>query len=112
MKEVVEVIVKALSVKEPYASWIAFGQKTIETRTWSTVYRGPLLICASKTPKTEYAGYGLVIVDLVDCRPMTVDDKEAAQCPWYRGAYSWVLQNKRVIQRTAIRRKHSPRRRE
>lgn len=31
--------VKALSVKEPWASLIASGQKTIETRRWRTSYR-------------------------------------------------------------------------
>lgn len=37
---------KALSIKQPFAGLIATGQKTLETRTWSTDYRGPLLICA------------------------------------------------------------------
>ncbi len=37
---------KALSIKQPWAHYIASGQKTIETRTWETKYRGPLLICA------------------------------------------------------------------
>jgi hypothetical protein len=39
--------VKGLSVKQPWAGFIADGRKTIETRTWKTDYRGPLLICAS-----------------------------------------------------------------
>ena len=37
---------KAISIKQPFAGLIATGQKTIETRTWSTHYLGPLLICA------------------------------------------------------------------
>lgn len=40
--------VKALSLWEPWASLIAQGEKTIETRFWGTSYRGPLLICAAK----------------------------------------------------------------
>jgi len=40
--------VKALSLWQPWASAIAVGAKTIETRSWSTGYRGPLLIHASK----------------------------------------------------------------
>ena len=44
---------KAVSVKQPWASLIAEGNKTIETRTWPTNYRGDLLICASKKPKIE-----------------------------------------------------------
>ena len=40
----------ALSVKQPWASLIASGRKQIETRVWSTPYRGPLLICAGQSP--------------------------------------------------------------
>jgi len=36
---------KALSTRQPFAALIASGQKRLETRTWSTDYRGPLLIC-------------------------------------------------------------------
>lgn len=39
---------KALSLYEPWATLIALGEKRYETRSWSTIYRGPLLICASK----------------------------------------------------------------
>lgn len=39
---------KALNVKQPWAWLIASGKKTIETRTWSTKYRGPILIVSSK----------------------------------------------------------------
>jgi activating signal cointegrator 1 len=39
--------VKALTLWQPYASLIAEGIKRVETRGWSTPYRGPLLIhCA------------------------------------------------------------------
>ena len=40
--------VKAVSLWEPWASLMALGAKRIETRSWSTSYRGPLLICAAK----------------------------------------------------------------
>lgn len=40
---------KGLTIKEPYASLMLFG-KTLETRVWSTDYRGQVLICASKKP--------------------------------------------------------------
>ena len=39
---------KAISLYEPWATLIALGEKRYETRSWSTTYRGPLLICASK----------------------------------------------------------------
>ena len=40
---------KAISIHQPWASLIAFGEKRFETRSWKTDYRGPLLIHASRT---------------------------------------------------------------
>jgi hypothetical protein len=85
--------VKALSVKQPWANLIAAGEKTIETRTWATDYRGPILIVSSRLPKIDPAGYALAIADLADCRPMTRQDEPAARCGVYPNAYSWVLRN-------------------
>jgi hypothetical protein len=39
---------KAISILEPWASLIRTGEKTYETRSWMTNYRGPLLICAAR----------------------------------------------------------------
>lgn len=39
---------KALTLHQPWASLIAAGVKTIETRSWSTRYRGPLAVHAGK----------------------------------------------------------------
>lgn len=39
---------KALSLWQPWASAVALGWKKIETRHWSTAYRGPLAIHAAK----------------------------------------------------------------
>jgi hypothetical protein len=88
---------KALSVKQPWASMIASGEKTIETRTWSTNYRGDLLIVSSKTPKIEPAGYALAIVRLVDCRPMTERDQIRACCSIYPDAIAWIFEDVRPI---------------
>ena len=38
----------ALSIVEPYASLIANGEKSFETRSWSPRYLGELAICVSK----------------------------------------------------------------
>ena len=46
---------KALSIKQPWATLIAEGYKTIETRTWAVKYRGPLAIHASKTGSNSEA---------------------------------------------------------
>ena len=40
---------KTLSLLQPWASLVATGAKQIETRSWTTAYRGPLLIHASRS---------------------------------------------------------------
>lgn len=92
---------RALSVKQPWASLIATGKKTIETRIWSTEFRGDLLICSSKKIDTysmkafdndlfsfdiemEFpTGVALCLVELYDCRVMTMADEEKALCSVY-----------------------------
>lgn len=39
---------KAISLLQPWASLVVMGIKTIETRSWGTKYRGPILIHASQ----------------------------------------------------------------
>lgn len=105
---------KALSITEPYASLIADGVKHIETRSWKTNYRGPLLIHASSTPvpkayrendklmalvQNVRRGYILCRADLVDCVEMTdeflktVDETEQAAGFYSVGRYAWILDN-------------------
>lgn len=58
---------KALSIRQPWASLIAEGHKTMELRTRKTNYRGPLAIHASKqdSPTRVYrAIYKTFNVDL------------------------------------------------
>lgn len=40
---------KALTLTQPWATLVAIAAKTIETRSWSTSYRGPLAIHAAKS---------------------------------------------------------------
>jgi len=53
----------AISLWEPWASLIMCGAKTIETRSWYTKYRGPLLVCAAKG--------GLPIYELINLLSQT-----------------------------------------
>jgi len=96
-------LLKALSLKQPWANMIASGEKTIETRRWPTAYRGPLLIVSSKTPDITPAGCAVALATLVDCRPMTRADEIAARCSLYPGAYSWVLQDVRRLKPFPVR---------
>jgi len=45
---------KVISVKQPWGSLLVSGLKNIENRTWSTPYRGWLLIHASQTGMPSY----------------------------------------------------------
>ena len=87
---------KAISLKQPWANWISQGKKTIETRTWSTPYRGDLLICSSRSGKIGPRGYALCVVELYDIRPMEQGDESGAMIKRYPGAYAWFLRNIRV----------------
>ena len=93
----VEDEVKALSVREPWASMIASGAKTLEIRSRRTHYRGPLVICASR------GGGAVAIVDLVDCRSFRAEDDAASGGVWSRyptshAHYAWEM---RVIRRVS-----------
>lgn len=117
---------KALSVRQPYATYIEWGAKTVEIRSKDTSYRGPLLICSSKTPavtirgaeskaafEEEFpCGHVICLVDLVDSRPVQVSDGnksgEVLLCDMLDEAYdpnflegdaryAWVLENPRAV---------------
>lgn len=90
---------KTIAIRHPWAALIADGGKTVEVRSWKTSYRGPLLVVASGKPMQLEALDGEVvhlptqvqvcIVDLLDVRPMTEADAEAACCDFEPGAYAW-----------------------
>ena len=44
---------KAITLWQPWASAVALGLKTVETRSWRTSYRGPLAIHAGRMPVAE-----------------------------------------------------------
>ena len=105
---------KALSVKQPWASLILRGQKTIELRSWSTRYRGPLVIVASRGPDWHALarpgaldgprGVALAQVDVVDVRPASLDyDAAEALSDPMPGDFAWVLARPRALERVAVK---------
>lgn len=90
-------IYKALSLKQPWASLVASGKKSIETRKWKTNYRGDLIICSSKTVDIDPAGYALCIVELYHIEPMKPEHEKDACIKLYDGAYAWFLRNLRPL---------------
>lgn len=94
---------KAISIKQPWVNLIARGQKTIETRSWRTNYRGDILIVASKSPAIPPFGVSVAIAEIADCRPMVKGDEQAACCDLFDGAYAWELRNVRLVEHVPIR---------
>lgn len=109
-----------LSVKQPYAWAIASGAKAIENRTWTTRYRGTLLIHASvgrdfheqlgESPLLFFAQYGVAYpsgdelcfgaivatATLADVVPLEQAQREHAS-PWVVGPWCWVLRDVRRL---------------
>lgn len=88
-------VLKALTVRQPWAAHIIHSGKDVENRTWLTNYRGPLVIHAGRRvdeaappfdgPVPRGALIGMV--DLVD----VVGDHPS---PWADpGRWHWVLAN-------------------
>lgn len=99
---------KALSIRQPWANLIASGKKTIETRTWQTTYRGPLLIVAGKSidiaachqfPHEPYdpRGVALAIVELYDIKTMAVEHERAAMTDARPVLFAWYIRDVRAI---------------
>lgn len=100
----------ALSVCQPWAWAIVFGEKRIENRKWPTNHRGPLVIHASRG--TRYAGdeteipdcppfdslvkgAAIGLVDVVDCVPVPQLPAALKHDPYAEGPWCWILENPR-----------------
>ncbi|MBU2646000.1 ASCH domain-containing protein [bacterium] len=106
---------KALSFRQPWAALILEGRKTLDLRTWSTHYRGPLAIYASLEVEKEACqvhgvdiaqlttGALIGIVDLVDVIPLDEAAYNARQAEhlggrrFRPGLYGWKLTNPRPL---------------
>lgn len=111
---------RCISLWQPWASAIALGVKRVETRHWSTDYRGPLAIHASKRwtrEQIEFAqverslgrlpgriplGALIAVCDLVDVRPTLelktqVSAIERIYGNYEPGRFGWVLENVRAL---------------
>lgn len=102
---------KAISLRQPWAGLIAAGIKTIETRTWSTNYRGELLIHAAKKIDRdavdvlkhifdindlpdicEVQGAILCKVTLVTCVEWKLIHSDKSYCDAF-GGFAWILED-------------------
>ncbi|MDM9583073.1 ASCH domain-containing protein [Nostoc sp. GT001] len=68
---------KAISLWQPWASFIPLGMKRYETRSWETNYRGDLLICSAKKQSREQERiYDKILYKYQDRYPdLLIDDE-------------------------------------
>ena len=101
---------KAISIRQPWASLIVAGIKDVENRSWSTKYRGKVLVHASKKldkkgmklvkekqldesvieAMKKYVGGIIGEVEIVDC-------VEKSDSQWFEGPFGFVLKNAKVL---------------
>lgn len=115
---------KALTLHQPFASLVAHGAKRVETRGWSTHYRGPLAIHAGlrldREARVHVLGIlrrhgheseadlprGAVVaiaelVDVVEMIPCVIANQtelERELGDWRVGRFAWVLRGVRAIE--------------
>ena len=92
---------KALSIKEPWSSLIIEGKKTMEIRSWSTHYRGPILI--HRSGKNGGIVGVMEIVEIVQFESRkqfrSMRDKHLAPDKFYNERlYGWILKNAKPIE--------------
>lgn len=110
-------VMKAISIRQPWAWAILNAKKDIENRTWRTKIRGTVAVHASQTmrrreyeealrkiktlsPRVKVPSYesmprGAIVglVDIVGCEPKT-------KSKWHaRGHYGFLLANPRALRR-------------
>ncbi|MCW5720747.1 MAG: ASCH domain-containing protein [Devosia sp.] len=111
-----DIPIKAISIRQPWASLILFDGKRIENRSRRNSYRGPIAIHASKNlerdilqmikqgehPVTgaqfecarpgcyEQTGGVIGVADVLDC-------VEQSDSDWFVGRYGFVLANARPV---------------
>lgn len=113
-------MMRALSLWQPWASAIALGIKTVETRSWSTKYRGTLLIHATqrfprearefaavehtlgRLPERLPLGAVVAVATLVDVRPteevaLEVSALERLYGDYTPGRWAWMLDDVRSL---------------
>lgn len=109
---------KAISIRQPWASSIILVGKDVENRSWPTKYRGPILIAASKGMTVgevyEWQSFVNQRIPVAQLSPMTrpgtvnlrdlprggiigqawlVDCVTHSKSQWFTGPYGFVLED-------------------
>lgn len=106
---------KALSIKQPWASLIVHGFKQVENRTWSTRFRGDIWIHAGKSIDREamadvqagihpvtgaamlFGGIDFPTGGIIG-RATIVDCVDQSDDPFFVGPFGFVLENARPVE--------------
>jgi hypothetical protein len=116
---------KALSIRQPFATLLCLGVKHYETRTWKTDYRGPIAIHASsifdvrarevcvespirellaaagyRTPLALPLGKILGLAKLVDCVPtrdLRLDESQLRLGDFRAGRWAWRFSTPKLL---------------
>ena len=105
---------KALTVRQPWATLIAEERKRYETRSWLTHYRGPLAVHAGKNAsdiqdiqKEDIGRFPLgaivAVAEIVQCHRTEdvrdyLSDEELGVGDFSSGRYAWELHNVKSIE--------------
>ena len=101
--------IRALSIRQPWATAIVSGIKPVENRTWKTNYRGRFYIHAAK--KFDHEGMEWLVMNgqLPDLPPSTfqtggivgeatlTDCVESMDSPFFFGPYGFVIADPREV---------------
>lgn len=108
---------RALTIHQPWAWAIAEGHKRYENRTWTTPYRGLLLIHAGRSEKSLPNGQAFIrqqgismpnawqigcivaVANLVAIHDVTRKSFTSGERPWVDGPYAWELADVRKLER-------------
>ena len=108
---------KAITLKQPWATLVAEGIKKYEFRTWKTNYRGIVLIHAGagidkkemekfKDLNLDYPAKRIIAeVEIEDCLELNddlnkkiIEENNIAYGSKYRNGYAWKLKNVKKIE--------------
>jgi len=90
----------ALSLKQPWATLLVYGRKTIEIRRWPTVRRGRVLIHAARVPDERPEAWALVPADLHESAQLAggiVGECELTGCISYRSLATFTADQNRHL---------------
>jgi hypothetical protein len=90
----------ALSLKQPWATLLVYGRKTVEVRGWPTTRRGRVLIHAARLPDERPEAWALVPPELrADARQVQgiVGSAELWSCIAYRTVQAFAADQPRHL---------------